>query len=183
MMPSLFKYFTIVGGVLLGLLMLLNSHLEPGGPGPSVVKATPKVIVKHDPRASLVERLGAEEAAQRASAKGETPAPCVTVAEPLAPVIAEPVRPPAARDQAEPVQVSPPAAVTTATPTEDTAARRLHLARKEIKAERVRKQRFARERARALEQTASRRQDQLYYGYAPQPTYGPFGRWGQAQRW
>jgi hypothetical protein len=184
MMPSLFKYFTIVGGVLLGLLMLANSVLEPDGPRPSVVKKTPKVIVKHDPRASLVERLRAEEAAQKAAVKRETSALPVTVAEPVAPVTpgAVPVMPPAAQAQAEPVQLSAPAAVTTATPTEDVAARAVRLARKKIKAERLRKQRLARERARALE-LALRQQDQLYYGYAPRPTYGPFSGWGQAQRW
>jgi len=180
-MPSLFKYFTIVGAVLLGLLMLTNFVLEPGGPEPRVVKATPKMIVKHEPGASLVERLRTEEAAQEAAAKRETPAPPVPVAD-LVPVTqrAEPMAPPAAQAQAEPVQVSAPAAVTTATSTEDAAARAVRLARK-IKAERVRKQRLA--RARALEQAASRRPDERYYGFAPQPTYGPFGGWGQAQRW
>jgi hypothetical protein len=44
--------------------MLANSILEPGGPKPSVVVATPKVIVKYDPRASLVERMRNDEAAR-----------------------------------------------------------------------------------------------------------------------
>jgi hypothetical protein len=83
-MPSLFKYFTIVGGVLLGLLTLANSILEPSGSGPSMVKATPKVIVKHDPQASLFERKRAEEAAQKAAAKSETLETPVTIAEPVA---------------------------------------------------------------------------------------------------
>jgi hypothetical protein len=184
MMPSLFKYFTTVGGVLLGLLMLANAILEPSGSGLSVVKATPKVIVKHDPRASVVERLRAEEAAQTAAAKGETAVPPVTLAEPVDPVTqrAEPVSPPAAQAQAEPVQVSAPATVRTAMSTEVAVAHAVRLERKKVKGERVRKQRLARERARALEAT-SRHQDQLYYGYALQPTYGPFGWWGQAQRW
>jgi hypothetical protein len=174
-MPSLFKYFTIAGAVLFWLLTLVNSVLDPSGPKPSVATATPTVIVKHDPRASLVERLRAEEAVQKAAADGNTIAPR---AEPVVPVTqpAEPVT----LAQAEPVQVSGPAAVTNATPTEDAAAR---LAQKKIKAERVRKQRLARERARALEQAASRQQDQLHYGYAPQPTFGPFGGSGQTQRW
>ena len=58
-MPSLFKYFTIVGGGLLGLLIALDTVMQPGGPGPSLVNvAAPKaVVVKHDPQASRVERL------------------------------------------------------------------------------------------------------------------------------
>ena len=174
-MPSLFKYFTIVGAVLLGLLMLANSVLDPGAPRPSVVAATPKVIVKHDPRASLVERLRTEEAAREAAAKGEPLASPVSFRESVVPQRAEPGTP----AQAEPVQVSAPAAVTTATPTEDADARAMRLARK--KAERVRKQRLARERARAVQQAAAQQQNQ-YYGYAPQPNYGPFAGWGQAQR-
>jgi hypothetical protein len=172
-MPSLSKYFTIVGAVLLGLLIVANSLLEPDGPAPSVVKATPKVIVQHDPQASLVERLRNEEAAQKAAAKGESPAGQLPVTQ-----RDKPVTLPAAPAQAEPVQLPAAAPVTTATPTEDATAR---LARKKIKAQRVRKQRLARERAQA-EQAASRRQDQLYHGYAPAPTYGPFGGWGQAPR-
>src|SRR5829696_7845128 len=171
-MPSLFKYFTIVGAVLLGLLMIANSVLEPGGPKPSVV--TPKVIVKHYPRASLVERLRTEEAAREAAAKGETLAP------PLEPVV--PIAQPDDRmtpAKAETVQVATPAAVTTGT--EDANARSVRLAKK--KAERVRKQRLARERAREVQPAASQQQNQPYYGYAPQPTYGPFAGWGQAQRW
>jgi hypothetical protein len=177
-MPSLFKYFTIVGAVLLGLLMLANSVLDPGAPKPRVVTAPPQVIVKHDPRASLVERLRTEEAAREAAAKGEPLASPVSFREPAVPAAqrAEPGTP----AQAEPVQVSAPTAVPTATPTEDADARSLRLARK--KAERVRKQRLARERARAVQQAAAQQQNQLYYGYAPQPNYGPFAGWGQAQR-
>ena len=37
-MPSLFKYFTIVGGGLLGLLITLDTVMQRGGPGPSLVK-------------------------------------------------------------------------------------------------------------------------------------------------
>jgi hypothetical protein len=178
-MPSLFKYFTIVGAVLLGLLMLANSVLDPGRPKPSVVAAAPQVIVKHDPRASLVERLRTEEAAREAAAKGKPLASPVSFGEPVVPATqrAEPGTP----AQAEPVQVSAPAAVTTATPTEDADARSMRLAARK-KAERVRKQRLARERARAVQQAASQQQNQPYYGYAPQPTYGPFAGWGQAQR-
>ena len=72
-MPSLFKYFTIVGGGLLGLLIALDTVMQPGGPGPSLVNvAEPKVVaVKHDPQASRVERLRAEEAALEATLKTE----------------------------------------------------------------------------------------------------------------
>jgi hypothetical protein len=181
-MVILFKYFTIVGAALFGLLMLANFVLEPSGPKPSAGKATPKLIVEHDPRASLVERLRNEEAAQKAAASGETLTPRVTDAEPI---LVKRLAESATRSQAERDQVSAPAVVTTATPTEDAAARAVRLARKRIKAERIRKQRLARERARALEQTASQQQGQLYQGYAPQPTFGPFGGWGQVrgERW
>lgn len=164
--PSLFKYFMIAGAVLLWALWLLNSVLDPSGPRLSVATATPKVIVK--------DVSWEEEAAQRAAAKNETLAP---PAESVVPVTqrAEPVTP----AQAAPVQVSGPASVTTATPAKDAAAR---AARKKIKAERARKQRLARERARALDQAAASRQQDQLYGYTPQPTFGPFGRWGQTQR-
>jgi hypothetical protein len=154
------------GGILLGLLMLANSILEPGGPKPSVVVATPKVIVKYDPRASLVERMRNDEAARDTAAKGETLPPPV---EPMVPVAqsADHVA------KAEAVQVAAPAAVTRAT--EDANARSVRLAKK--KAERVRRQRLARERARGVQQAASQQQSQPYYGYAPQPTYGPFAGW------
>jgi len=70
-MPSLFKYFTIVGGGLLGLLIALDTVMQPGGPGPSLANvAAPKVVVvNHDPQASRVERLRAEEAANRVVAR------------------------------------------------------------------------------------------------------------------
>ena len=68
MMPSLLKYFAIIGGVLLGLLFVANSVFEPGGPGPRLVRAeAQKAAVKLDPQASKVERLRAEEAAEKAA--------------------------------------------------------------------------------------------------------------------
>jgi len=182
-MPSLFKYFAFVGAILLGLLVLANSVLEPDGPRRSVEKAPPKmkVIVKHDPGASLVERLRVEEAAQKAADRGETRAAPVTGADQVAAVTQSPERVTAlaAQTLGEAAQASEPVAATTATPPEDAAARAERLARKKTKAERARKQRLA--RARALEQATRRQQDQLY-GYAPRPTYGPFGGWGQAPR-
>jgi hypothetical protein len=76
LMPSLFRYFTIVGGVLVVGLIGLNAVLEPGGPGPSMVKPQPKAQpVRYDPGASLVERLRAEEAARKAAAQAEKPCP------------------------------------------------------------------------------------------------------------
>jgi hypothetical protein len=178
MMPSLFKYFTNVGAVLLGLLMLANSVLEPESPKSRVAEAAPKVIVRHDPRASLAERLRVEDAAQKAAAKGEMLARPDTASGPVVPITqrAEPVAP----AQAEAVQVSALSTVATAIPTEETTAPTVH---KKIKAERLRKQRLARQRARALERTASRQQEQQHYGYAPPPTYGPFAGWGQPHRW
>jgi type IV secretory pathway VirB10-like protein len=188
LMPSLFKYFTVVGAVLVVGLIGLNAVLEPGGPGPSMVKPQPKARpIRHDPDASLVERLRTEEAAQKAAAKDETNAPApqpVTVAAPAtpAPAPAQPVQPvtqaaPAAA--IEPAQ-SVPAALT-GVPTEDGAARATRLAQEKIAAEKARKKRIARAHARAKaidEASAARQQDQIYYGYAPRPTYGPFGQGG-----
>lgn len=72
LMPSLLKYFLTVGALLFVGLIGLNAVLEPGGPGPRIVQDSPKSkLVRHDPRASLVERLREEEAAQKASGKAE----------------------------------------------------------------------------------------------------------------
>jgi len=88
-MPSLFKYFTIVGGGLLGLLIALDTVMQPGGPGPSLVNvAAPKVVmVKHDPQASRVERELSVRAALRRgvlraenSAYGRSYAQCLRAA-------------------------------------------------------------------------------------------------------
>ena len=72
LMPSLLKYFMTVGAILFVGLIGLNAVMEPGGPGLRMVQDAPKAkLVRHDPRASLVERLREEEAAQRASGKAE----------------------------------------------------------------------------------------------------------------
>src|SRR5436190_24157000 len=72
LMPSLFKYFVTIGAILFVGLIGLNAVMEPGGPGLRVVQESPKAkLVRHDPRASLVERLREEEAAQKASGKAE----------------------------------------------------------------------------------------------------------------
>jgi hypothetical protein len=180
MMPSLLRYFTITGGMLLGLLMLVSSVLEPGGPGPTLVKAAaPKPAVSHDPQASRVERLRAEEAAAKAAqaaAAAQAEAQLVVTEPPI------PSRPPV--QGAAPAQVS--ASASLATDPEGEAARAKQLAQ-EKKAEKAkaRKARLARERARAkaLEE-ASAQQAPQYYGYAPRPAYGPFGQGGGGwNRW
>jgi hypothetical protein len=218
LMPSLLKYFMAVGAILFVALVGLNAVLEPGGPGPRIVQDSPKPkLVRHDPRASLVERLREEEAAQTASGRAEakpvqpgtagTPAPvqvaparpAVTQAAALAqPVAAKPmVDPPVAPAQ---VQAAAPAAehhsapaALTGVATED-EERATRLAHEKAAADKARKKRVAKERARvrSIEDTpASRHQDQYYYAqrapapayaYAPppRPVYGPFS---QNQGW
>jgi hypothetical protein len=94
LMPSLLKYFLTVGALLFVGLIGLNAVLEPGGPGPRVVQDTPKSkLVRHDPRASLVERLREEEAAQKASGRAEAnPVQPVTTTTSTAPAIAAPAQ-------------------------------------------------------------------------------------------
>src|ERR1043165_5281133 len=84
LMPSLLKYFTIVGGILFAGLLGVTSLLDPGGPGPRLVNKTPdRIVVQVDPHASKVERLRAEEAALRAAEKANPHAHPVVVTEPL----------------------------------------------------------------------------------------------------
>jgi hypothetical protein len=180
MMPSLLRYFAIVGGILFAGLIGLNALLEPGGPGPTLVKAEArKPVIQVDPRASKVERLRAEEAAQKA----------VASAAPVAEPIPQPAPVVAAVQPAEPAQTIAPVALTTS-PDEAEAERAVRVAQEKMKAEKARKQRIARERARAraLEEASAQQVPQYHYGYAPRPTYGPFGQgggggggWGQ--RW
>ena len=61
-------------------------------------------------------------------------------------------------------EISPTAL--TSTPTEDEATRAAQSAQEKLKAEKARKKRLARERAKAHEEPGSRQQDQMYYGYA-----------------
>ncbi len=98
LMPSLLKYFLTVGAILFVGLVGLNAVLEPGGPGPRIVQDSPKAkLVRHDPRASLVERLREEEAAQKASGKAEAspvqPVTATISTAPMAPASAQPVAP------------------------------------------------------------------------------------------
>jgi hypothetical protein len=159
-LPSLAKCVTIGAAVLAPLLALLNSPLvELGRSNPSTPAAMPQLA------ASSVERMRAQEATQATAVIPYTP--------PVEPE--EPAR-------TDPAHASEPASITTATPREDGAARAERLAQKKMQAERARKQRLARERARAQQRAASAQQNQLQYGYAAQPTFGPFSAWGQPQR-
>jgi len=83
LMPSLLKYFTIVGGILFAGLIGMNAVMEPGGPGPRLVNNAPKVVVQIDPQASKVERLRAEEAALKAAERANPAAHPIVVTEPL----------------------------------------------------------------------------------------------------
>jgi len=216
LMPSLLKYFMMVGAILFVGLIGLDAVMEPGGPGPRIVQDSSKAkLVRHDPRASLVERLREEEAAQTASAKAEANpvqlAPAAISTAPAAPAprptgvsqVAAAAQPQPVKQASLPVapaQVqastpiaehqSAPAALTTL-PAED-AEQATRLAHEKAAADKARKKRVARERARskAIEDSvASRQQDQYYYGqrapayaYAPppRPAFGPFS---QNQGW
>jgi len=91
-MPSLFKYFALVGAALFGLLSLANFLLDPST-GATPVASTPKpvIAVQHDPRASKIERWRDDQAALKAAQ--QTPATgSVTLAVKSTPV-ATPARP------------------------------------------------------------------------------------------
>ena len=184
LMPSLAKYFTIVGAILFAGLMGLNSLLDPSGPGARLVKKTPdKIVVQVDPHASKVERLRAEEAALKAAEKANPHAHPVVVTEPLR-LPPQPVPPlpeqPVVQAAATPAVQSAPAALATE------PERPAHVAQEEAKqkaaAEKARKKRIARERARTRaiqEASAARQQEETTYSYAPRPAYGPFGQQAQ----
>ena len=212
LMPSLLKYFMTVGAMLFVGLIGLNAVMESGGPGPRIVQDSPKAkLVRHHPRASLVERLREEEAAQKASGKAEAlpvpqPATVAISTPPAAPArpvltqaaaVAQPQ--PTKQPAAEPIPVtsaapapavddhqSAPAALT-GLPTEDDT-QSVRVAQEKAAAEKARKKRVARERARAKaieEASAARQQDQYYYGqrsaYAYAPPPRPVGPFGQNQ--
>ncbi len=223
-MPSLFKYFTVVGSALLGLLLGINYVLDPGGPARPDVSAPPKIVVQHDPRASWMERWRNEQAALKAAEQARTaPAAAepVTIAAKGTQELAQAVAPVAASTApaAEPVAPAVEAAVAATAPTESQPASlspqaepqpepaaRLAAVKAKKAAKAARKARLARERERALaaraaedpfyaaarQRAASSQQDQYYYGqrsafaqpqsafgYAPRPTYGPFGGFGR----
>ena len=196
LMPSLIKYFTIVGGLLFAGLIGMNAVMEPGGPGPRLVKNTPKVVVQIDPQASKVERLRAEEAALKAAERANPEAHPVIVTEPLR-VPAEPIPAPVEQPTqvvakpaqgAQPMQSAPATLSAAEEPARPVPAVQEET-RQKVAAEKARKKRVARERARARamqEASAARQQEQTYYSYAPRPAYGPFrqaqggfgGAWG-----
>src|SRR5436190_12159658 len=200
LMPSLFKYFVTIGAILFVGLIGLNAVMEPGGPGLRVVQDSPKAkLVRHDPRASLVERLREEEAAQRASGKAEA-SPVQAAAPKVSPVPAVAPMPPAVTQAAAVAQPQPakqaalepvapakasapvaehqsaPAALT-GVATDDEAARATRVAQEKAAAEKPRKKRVVRERTRARpfdETPAARQQDQYYYSQrAPTYAYAP----------
>jgi hypothetical protein len=193
LMPSLLKYFTIVGGILFAGLIGLNTLLEPGGPGPRLVKDMPKVVVRVDPQASKVERLRAEEAALKAAEKANPEAHPVVVTEPLR-LPPLPVPEPAAPMTEQAAQSTPAALNAQSEPEAARVRTAQEETRQKVAAEKARKKRIARERARTRamqEASAARQQDEIYYGYAARPSYGPFrqaqggfgGGWGGGGGW
>ncbi len=189
MMPSLIKYFATVGTLLALGLIGLNAVIAPGGPGPSLVKEPAKaIVVKHDPSASLVERLRDDEAARRAASRAAIPQTAAVQATPAPqPVAAASAVP--LQSAAEPIaqgapEITAPTALAPA-PTEDEAAVAARLAQAKIAAEKARRKRLAQTRAKAKadEAALSRLQDQTYSSYAQRPTYGPFGQNGGWSRW
>lgn len=192
-MPSLFKYFAVVGSALLGLLLGINYLLDPGGPPRPEVSAPPKIVVQHDPRASWMERWRNEQAALKAAEQARiAPAEPVTIAakgtqealQAAAPLAAS--SPPAAEPQVSAVEAAPEpaptesraAALSAETDTHADQAARLAEVKAKKAAKAARKARLARERERALaaraaedpfyaaarQRAASSQQDQYYYG-------------------
>ena len=185
-MPSLFRYFVVVGSMLLGLLWLVDYLVGPA-PTPVAAATSPKIVIQHDPRASLIERLRDEEAARRAAERGE-PAPVApAIVEAAAPAPVPVAEPRQAQADERPQIVAPVALVAPAGP-EVQAPDAAQAER--LKVLQARKARIARERARAKrqEEAASRQQDQFFFGeprpayrqgnvqaYAPSPVFPPFG--------
>jgi hypothetical protein len=92
--------------------------MQPGGPGPSLVNvATPKVVVvNHDPQASLVERLRAEEAALTAKTELSPASECAPISLSPPPTVTQVSEQSAAEQMISPTTL-------TSTPTEDEATR------------------------------------------------------------
>src|SRR5689334_9481219 len=101
-MPSLFKYFAFVGAALFGLLSLANFLLDPSTGATTVASnpSKPVFVVKHDPRASKIERWRDDQAALKAAQQTQTSqnasSATKSIAEPVraAPAtVAEPAKP------------------------------------------------------------------------------------------
>jgi hypothetical protein len=120
-MPSLFKYFALVGSLLLGLLFLVNHLAGPQATdGRQAAAPAPKVAVQHDPRASAVERWRNELAAMRGAEQAQSADNASTVVK-SAPEPAKPtstaLKTPEPKPTAQPVQtVAAPVQPTTAAP-------------------------------------------------------------------
>lgn len=179
-MPSLFRYFLVVGSVLTGLLLLVNSWLEPVAPPAAAAVASPKITVKHDPRASIIERWRTEQAAREALRIAEErarPLPAVAAApEPAAAPVSQP-----SPTRPEPPQLVAPVALTmpAAEPDTDAEARKAE----QLRAAQAHRARIARERARAKRQEQRQQEeaarDPFHYGnprsaYAAEPGFAPF---------
>ena len=171
-MPSLFRYFVVVGALLTGLLLLANHLLAPdGAPAkPTAAAATPQIAVQYDPRASKIERWRIEEAARKAAERGEPTVPEMAAAKPEPVPVSEP-----SPTQPERPQIVAPVSLVVAPTAGDLSAEQTRKA-EQLKAAQARKARIARERARAKrqerehEEASSRQQDQFFYG-ARQPSY------------
>ena len=202
-MPSLFKYFLTVGGVLLGVLFLANYLLEQPAPATARNAAPPQsVAVKTDPQASRVERWRAEQAAAEAARKEEAARLAAQPAEPEA-TAAHPVKAAATPAASTASQTADASLTATDTPAVEQPKVK---SRKARATEKSRTRRLARDDARTgngRERVASNQQDDYYYGqrqgyaqqgfgqrpgfgsapaysYAPQQSYGPFGGgWGR----
>ena len=170
-MPSLFRYFVVVGAALTGLLYLANYLLAPDGAPVKAAAAKPsqEIAIQHDPRASLVERIRTEEAARKA-ATPPTTAIAAAASEPVSVNEPTPTRP-------ETPQLTAPVSLVTAPATEPDHSVEDTRKAEQLRAEQARRARIARERARAKRQqqaqAASRQQDQFFYGYAGYGTREP----------
>ena len=182
MMPSLLRYFTIVGGLLfaglIGAQCRCSSRAAPGRRWSRPRRES--AAIQFDPRASKVERLRAEEAAEKAAAMFRLPSrrlrppircrqPALAIAAPPAPAVAA-----RAGDRCgpagEPAQTMAPAALTN-TPTGDEAERAVRAAQEKMRAEKARKAKakLARERARSRRwRKPARQQEPDHYGQRPQ---------------
>lgn len=176
-MPSLFRYFVIVGSALTGLLLLVNAWLEPVAPAAVAAAAPATITVQHDPRASIIERMRNEKAAREAAriaAERARPLPALAAAsEPIAPVSqTSPTLP-------EPPQIVAPVALTT--PAAEPDAQADTRAAEQLRAAQARKARIARERARAKRQQEDAARDPFHYGnprsaFASEPGTSPWPR-------